>query len=139
MSSLARPNLKRNFSVAASIVVALFFCMQQSAKAQSLVVDFKFDSGDPLSQAAVSGATYTVDVFATVTGTAGANPTTAQLQQLGIQLTRFAARSSMIGGGSFAVGPTSTAGGNASVGAVVGGAGTIQNPFNKPRLIGPVA
>lgn len=139
MSSLARPNLQRNFSVAASTVVALFFaCVQQPAHGQSLVVDFKFDSGDPLSQAAVSGQTYTVDVFATVTGTAVAPATTAQLQQLGIQLTRFAARSSVTAGGSFAAGAPSSTGANAGAGAVVGGAGAIQNPFNNPGQIGPV-
>src|ERR1700730_10379135 len=91
----------------------------QRAQAQSLTLDFQFDAtrgGGTTQPITSAGQTFTIDVYAKVTGTAGNNPTNAQLQQLGIQLLRFAARSSVTGGGAFATGPTSTIGGNAGVG-----------------------
>jgi hypothetical protein len=140
MNSLAHPSLLRNFFVVASIAVALLVASSpQRSNGQSLVVDFQFDasSGGGTSQNVTNtGQVFTVDVYATVTGTVN-TPTQADLQQLGIQLCRFAARSSQTGGGAFAVGPASTTGANALVGVTLGGASTIKDPFNNPGSIGP--
>lgn len=139
MNSFSKFKVLLKYTLSAGLAVALIACAgPQRAQAQSLTLDFQFDasSGGGTTQAITAGQTYTIDAFATVTGTAGANPTTAQLQQLGIQLLRFAARSSLTGGGAFTVGPVSTTGGNASVGITA--AGTIKDPFNNPGAIGPV-
>jgi hypothetical protein len=135
MNSFSKFKVLHKYTLGAGLAVALIACAgPQRAQAQSLTLDFQFDGGGT-TQAITAGQTYTIDVFATVTGTAAAPATTAQLQQLGIQLLRFAARSSMTGGGAYAVGPVSTTGGNAGVGITA--AGTIQNPFNNPGAVGP--
>src|SRR5438445_11810382 len=95
--------LPRDFLCAVFAVALLSSVALRPIQAQSLTLDFQFDStsgGGTTQPISSTGQTFTIDVFATVTGTVGNNPTNAQLQRLGIQLLRFAGRSSEIGGGA---------------------------------------
>ncbi len=107
MTSPARPTLfmtrRKHLLTGGLVLIAIGLLQPHRSNAQTITLDFRFDSSGTAAQTLVAGSagqTFTIDVFATIKGDASHTDVT----QYGLQTVFFRGRSDQSGGGAFATG-----------------------------------